>query len=53
MFDRSDGTTKCKVCNLECVTLQRLAKHKEIAHQDHDTTRASRRALAKGKGNFG
>ena len=46
---RKKISTKCNECNLECYTLEKLDRHKDIAHQDHDTSRASRRMLKKGK----
>lgn len=54
MFGKKENnSTICKHCNTECYTKEKLDRHKAIAHQQHDTTRESRRAIAKGRGQFG
>jgi len=53
LFRKKDHGTKCNKCNLDCYSIEKLKRHKDIAHKDHDTTREGRRALAKGKGQFG
>lgn len=50
MFNRKklEGT-KCKECNLECHTEEKLKKHTNIAHKGYETNRTNRRGLKKNK----